>query len=624
MSWKDRAKKIDPAKSPDLPEWKRKAKKVEEGRYAEAKKGESIREDISKMAKEFFTPPPAEDVAISAAQGATAGFADEAAGALVGAWKKVSGDDRPYEDIYREIRDSIRNKTYLARERSPLTSFIAENIGAAVNPLTRAGGMMKTAAQSGAIGLGEGEGEDIGEMAVDLGASALVGTAMHGATDIIKQPFDRPSSIRARFAGIKPKEFEKRGRLGDPRVMAEELNRARFFKYKNADFDIKSGKFKPVGTEGRGRPNREEALANAENATKKIRNEVNRLLKKSPKQRYFGGDLADYHPLVQELDDIIAKSTDEKKAMKLIDEELKKLQHSVDNPYEFIDPDGAVSTNPQGVSLSRLNEIKSNYQREARRNFEAVDPTFKEKSEIQEAIARNLKSFIEENAGQQKAKVQRLNRMAHQLHNAKKGLSPVTAQAEARGADILPVNPYAGVMTQALRGAAKIIGGGERGMLFRADVGEAAQKGYEKIPRMIRRPIEAATRQEPARLISREPQSIPEALVRTPLPRNTDEILEKKDFVLAKTAQQAPEMFDHVKEVIENHPEKLPKILPALVKSAPHLFENDEYERVDGKIIDPAMKEKARNDIMLDDSMSILDKTLIINELNKTGILHDS
>lgn len=122
----------------------------------------------------------------------------------------------------------------------------------------------------------------------------------------------------------------------------------------------------------------------------------------------------------------------------------------------------------------------------------------------------------------------------------------------------------------------------------------------------------------------REPKSLPEALITTQIPRDTEEILQKKEFILAKAAQQAPELYDSVKEVLEGHPEKLPELLPPLIGMAPHLFQYDKYNRVDSVIIDPQMKDRARKDTMLRDDLSKIQKAQIINELNKTGKFYDN
>lgn len=117
----------------------------------------------------------------------------------------------------------------------------------------------------------------------------------------------------------------------------------------------------------------------------------------------------------------------------------------------------------------------------------------------------------------------------------------------------------------------------------------------------------------------REPQSIPEELVRTKIPRSSEEVLANKDMVLAKVAQQAPESFDQVQEILENQPEMIGDVLPVLAQAMPHLFTNDKYNRIDGVILDPAKKEMARQDLMKDEDLSNVDRMMRMNRLNKTG-----
>jgi len=121
----------------------------------------------------------------------------------------------------------------------------------------------------------------------------------------------------------------------------------------------------------------------------------------------------------------------------------------------------------------------------------------------------------------------------------------------------------------------------------------------------------------------REPQSVPEQFIRTPLPRNTDEILENREFVLGKTAQMAPEMFDQLKDLMDNDPDIMRDTLPLLVQQMPHLFARDKYNRVDGKIMDPEMRVRATKDTMNRDDLSNHDKIKMISDLNKTGEFYD-
>ena len=119
--------------------------------------------------------------------------------------------------------------------------------------------------------------------------------------------------------------------------------------------------------------------------------------------------------------------------------------------------------------------------------------------------------------------------------------------------------------------------------------------------------------------ISRGPQSIPEALIETRIPRSSDAILQNKNVILAKVAQEMPQIFDHVVELIENRPEDMEEIVPLLTKMAPSMFEQDKYGRFNGKITDPNNAQRAIKDTLKRDDLSNTQKIEAINKLNKTG-----
>lgn len=116
---------------------------------------------------------------------------------------------------------------------------------------------------------------------------------------------------------------------------------------------------------------------------------------------------------------------------------------------------------------------------------------------------------------------------------------------------------------------------------------------------------------------------LPMQLVEYQIPRDSNQILQNKDVVIAKIAQMSnnPVMTDMFKDAIEKHPEKLSKVLPALVMQFPDLFESDDYNRVDGKIFDPTLKQKALKDIQNDRNMNIREKAFKSKRLQEEGIL---
>ena len=116
---------------------------------------------------------------------------------------------------------------------------------------------------------------------------------------------------------------------------------------------------------------------------------------------------------------------------------------------------------------------------------------------------------------------------------------------------------------------------------------------------------------------------LPLQLVEYQIPRNSDQILANKDVVLAKIAQMSndPAMTEMFADALNKHPEKLKKVLPALILKFPDLFEPDDYNRVDGKIFDPMMKQKALNDLQTNKTMPLRDRAFKAKRLQQESIL---
>jgi hypothetical protein len=119
--------------------------------------------------------------------------------------------------------------------------------------------------------------------------------------------------------------------------------------------------------------------------------------------------------------------------------------------------------------------------------------------------------------------------------------------------------------------------------------------------------------------------NLPMQLTSYQIPRDSKDILANSHVVIAKIAQMAGDdpggVVQMFKDAIENHPELLPKVLPALVKIHPELFAQDDYDRVDKKILDRQLKQKALKDIQNDPTMDIRTKALKAKRLTEESIL---
>jgi hypothetical protein len=178
---------------------------------------EQIRQKFEPLGYSFEvkkTEPSKKESAIrGAAQGATMGYADEAAGAIKALRAPFS--DKTLEELYQEGRDESRAKYKAAEEANPST-YLAGEIGGGLatsvmpagmalrgaKALTTAGklknigkGMGVGAGIGGVSGAGYSEGETAGDIASDASTSALAGAVLapvaQGVVGVGKYGFNR-------------------------------------------------------------------------------------------------------------------------------------------------------------------------------------------------------------------------------------------------------------------------------------------------------------------------------------------------------------------------------------------------------------------------------------------------
>jgi hypothetical protein len=139
---------------------------------------------------------------------------------------------------------------------------------------------------------------------------------------------------------------------------------------------------------------------------------------------------------------------------------------------------------------------------------------------------------------------------------------------------------------------------------------------------MKRAPVEALVRDRNA---GRTPQSIipfsPMEIVNYRLPRNTQELVQDKDRVIAKLVQNGvpDEMIDTITQALNGSPEEISNIAPLLLTQFPTLFKSSKYKVFDGKFIDPNDKAKAADDISRREDLNSIQRAKMINKINKTG-----
>lgn len=118
-------------------------------------------------------------------------------------------------------------------------------------------------------------------------------------------------------------------------------------------------------------------------------------------------------------------------------------------------------------------------------------------------------------------------------------------------------------------------------------------------------------------------RSLPTHLSATTIPRDSAQIKDLAPLVLAKVAQEIPEAYAQVEDVLMNMPDRLPDIVPMLTNMMPEMFDYDKYQRFDN-VVPMQMREKATRDIILDDNLSNTDRMKKLDLLNRTGELYDN
>lgn len=242
-------------------------------------------------------------------------------------------------------------------------------------------------------------------------------------------------------------------------------------------------------------------------------------------------------------------------------------------------------------------------------NQEIGDPGFKKLNNMY-GTASLIKNAIEKKAFSEFTEGGRLSEMAlnNPLYRATRILEDKRESlfgASAQFTDTLQRNPG---IEDYLRGMGKAF-------IPRTGITGKAQ---EEVPEYLeRRPDSIPTRKRPLS------SNLPNQLIKTKLPRTVEGLIANKDVLLAKAAQQAPEYFEQVRFIVEERPEDIEQVMPMIMQLAPHIFESDKYNRVNHKILDPMMQQKAREDIMEDPNLSNVQKVNMIDKLNRTNILED-
>jgi hypothetical protein len=110
-------------------------------------------------------------------------------------------------------------------------------------------------------------------------------------------------------------------------------------------------------------------------------------------------------------------------------------------------------------------------------------------------------------------------------------------------------------------------------------------------------------------------------IIKYRIPRSTQGVLDNKDKVLAKLAQNGVngEMVSSIAEGLDGNTDDVANTMSALIIQMPDLFEKSKYNVYDGKFLDPNDGAKAADDISRRDDLNSIQRAKMISKINKKG-----
>jgi hypothetical protein len=132
--------------------------KVGQGTLSEEEKADF--EQLKALDKETEDVSAAESVARGALQGVSLGLSDEVEGTIAAGVRKLTGDDTPFSEAYRQERDIVRRENYIADQANPYAAGIGTFAGGVIPALLTGGttgtlaGFRAAASIGGLSGLG--------------------------------------------------------------------------------------------------------------------------------------------------------------------------------------------------------------------------------------------------------------------------------------------------------------------------------------------------------------------------------------------------------------------------------------------------------------------------------------
>lgn len=545
---------------------------------------------------------------------------------------------------YPEYDEAVKE----ARERSPIATLGAEALASGVtstvaSPLMAgrllgpAGSIRQAATIGATVGAGEaGEGSRT--------AGALIGAGLGGGTALagrgVKRHFSRgqPELERGALLGASSKDIKKGiggSEYDDVAQIVKNLEGKRAVSLDPVVFDVDKNSF----VKGRGdkltRKNFYEGLSKRANeGMEKIKRATSDIVRGNAlKASHTFDELTNSKSFVDDVDDWGMGISDleiaEKRAPKLL-EQLKDRWG-------------------EAKSLADIEDLKRRYQNWAKQIYSKGRENIRDdelvNAQFYELTARNLRKFILDNLDTGAAqKYADLNLTSSNLNK----LDEWTREARTKAAksSINFSNPGQTLLTMASN-AMRAASGGDTGKMTASKFGQRLGETLGPLRVPLEDAVKAAPVWEAGRLLgepggtpasleminkasnllpgpSRSPQSVgfnlPRELTQTTIPRNTQGMLDNKEFVLAKVAQQKPEMLGVIQNLLNDRPEMVAQVMPAIAAQMPELFLFDKYDAWDGIPQTPKGKAAFASDTkskLLDQEISSTEYASLMDRLHK-------
>lgn len=548
------------------------------------------------------------DFGMGAAQGATYEFGDEMYGGVQAAQAMLDNDAANFSEEYQKGRDAARERYDLAKDRNPIPTALGGIGGAVLSPINKvigAGrglrGVVRGVTEGGAASLGATEELDE-QGALETGVGAALGGATGVLANVASEGFKKtPSEVRATVLGAGRKEMSAPG-AASRRNTSDLLAKKGLFKGRAADFDDATLSWKPAKSA-------RFTLDELDSPTEvRIRERLQTGIDRAQVQKEQFKQVMDEKLVsMQEVMGVMDEVTEEFSKRGVIKgpgqrrEAVAKLSDNLKQIIaEELPPDLG-----NGVPLSAIDTIKRRLQQDVA-NYDRALGDATDNDELLRITARKFKDLL--NKKMPDRRFQEINEFQHRSLTALGDLDNKIAALASQDVQ----RPMQLEKTNFVEDLLKRAGGGSQGDLDRAFFKEGVQK---YVPEAIRKFTPFALEETPGTIYrqqfqGRRPQSvspairsIPEELIKTPLPRNTESLMKNKNLVLGKIAQMAPEMLEDVAYMMNEDPQAFEAAMPALSEKMPHFFERDKYNKFNGVIHEPKMMKLAIADINKDREM---------------------